>query len=86
VEGSTERGLGGSRAWAGEGEEDGKEDKEGTESWCKFCTGHFFAPLSLKAKLATWKMSGLSSALGVNMYRINLCTSCENLEDSGKEK
>jgi len=53
VEGRTERGLGGSRAAAGEGEEEGKDDKEGTESWCRFCTGHFLAPFSLKAKLAT---------------------------------
>ena len=53
VEGRAERGLGGSRAAAGEGEEEGKDDKDGTESWCKFCTGHFFAPFSLKAKLAT---------------------------------
>lgn len=53
VEGRAERGLGGSRAAAGEGEEEGKDDKDGTESWCRFCTGHFFAPFSLKAKLAT---------------------------------
>ena len=53
VEGRVERGLGGSSGAAGEGEEEGREDKEGTMSWCKFCTGHFFDPFSLKAKLAT---------------------------------
>ena len=53
VDGRTERDLGGSRAAAGEGEEEGKEDKEGTKSWCRFCTGHFLAPFSLNAKLAT---------------------------------